>query len=83
MKKNYKSNEAFLKDLLKHLEGDVKGFKEEIEDDKKLMKAAKSKKATPKMVKKHLKSDIKYYGKEAKQDKKILKKRLLSKRKKK
>lgn len=63
-----------LKNYIQHLEGDIKGFKEEAADDKKLIKKIKNKKAGTKKVKKHLKDDMKYYDKEKSEDKMFLKK---------
>lgn len=73
LKKKYKTNIGFLRDLIHHLEGDIDGFKDEIKEDKDLIKAARKKKATPKKIKKHLKSDLKFYKKEANEDRKLLK----------
>lgn len=66
-----KGHDAFLKALKGHVKGDIKGFKNEIKEDKELLKGSK-KKYSPKKVKKHLKEDMKYYKKELDQDKKIL-----------
>ncbi len=63
------------KKIVKHLRGDIKGFKKEARDDINLIEAdsAGKKRVTPKKVKEHLKEDIKYYKKEAGKDKKLLK----------
>jgi len=82
IKKKHKSNAAFLKDLFKHLEGDVKGFKKEIKEDKSLMKKIKSRKVTPAKAREHLNEDMEYYGHEIQEDKKLRKRSLKQDKKK-
>jgi len=61
------------KDLEDHFYGDMKGFADEIEGDKKTIRGLKKGKISAKKIKGHFKDDIAYYKKEADQDKKLLK----------
>jgi len=61
------------KKVIKHLKGDIAGFKEEISEDEALIKKLLKRKASRKMIIDHLKDDIGKYYKEAQEDKGFIK----------